>query len=135
MQLMPETGHGFAETSGLARRLSFRRAHRQRMLQHESRLNRKQLPTDLSRKANPSQPAVASPPADHPNSRKRNVQKTLLHYIENTGDTDLVFLGMFKADRFEYLSFWEWLAPSRNWSWRICTSTKRPSIRYQKRRR
>src|SRR5437868_13168923 len=78
MQLMPETGHGFAETSGLARRLSFRRARRQRMLQHESRLNRKQLPTDLSRKANPSQPAVASPPADHPNSRKRNVQKTLV---------------------------------------------------------
>jgi oxalate decarboxylase len=38
------------------------------------------------------------------------VQKTLLHYIENTGDTDLVFLEMFKADRFQDLSFSEWLA-------------------------
>ena len=28
------------------------------------------------------------------------VQKTLLHYIENTGDTDLVFLEMFKSDRY-----------------------------------
>ena len=38
------------------------------------------------------------------------MQKTLVHYIENTGDTDLVFLEMFKAGRFEYLSFSEWLA-------------------------
>jgi oxalate decarboxylase len=39
------------------------------------------------------------------------VQKTLLHYIENTGDTDLVFLEMFaKVPRFENLSFSEWLA-------------------------
>jgi oxalate decarboxylase len=39
------------------------------------------------------------------------VQKTLLHYIENTGDSDLVFLEMFgKVDRFEDLSFSEWLA-------------------------
>jgi oxalate decarboxylase len=39
------------------------------------------------------------------------VEKTLLHYIENTGDTDLVFLEMFaKVDRFEDLSFSEWLA-------------------------
>jgi len=38
------------------------------------------------------------------------VQKTLLHYIENTGDTDLVFLEMFKSDRYEDLSFSEWLA-------------------------
>ena len=34
----------------------------------------------------------------------------MLHYIENTGDTDLVFLEMFKADRFQDLSFSEWLA-------------------------
>src|SRR6266705_790642 len=33
------------------------------------------------------------------------VQKTLLHYIENTGDTDLVFLEMFKSDRFQDFSF------------------------------
>jgi oxalate decarboxylase len=38
------------------------------------------------------------------------VQKTLLHYIENTGDTDLVFLEMFKADRFQEFSFSEWLS-------------------------
>jgi oxalate decarboxylase len=39
------------------------------------------------------------------------VEKTLLHYIENTGDTDLVFLEMFaKVDRFQDLSFSEWLA-------------------------
>ena len=37
-------------------------------------------------------------------------KKSLLHYIENTGDTDLVFLEMFKADRFQDLSFSEWLA-------------------------
>jgi oxalate decarboxylase len=38
------------------------------------------------------------------------VQKTLLHYIENTGDTDLVFLEMFKSDRYQDLSFSVWLA-------------------------
>jgi oxalate decarboxylase len=39
------------------------------------------------------------------------VQKTLLHYIENTGDSDLVFLEMFgKVDRFQDLSFSQWLA-------------------------
>jgi oxalate decarboxylase len=38
------------------------------------------------------------------------VQKTLLHYIENTGDTDLVFLEMFKRNRFQEFSFSEWLA-------------------------
>jgi len=38
------------------------------------------------------------------------VQKTLLHYIQNTGDRDLVFLEMFKTDRFQEFSFSEWLA-------------------------
>jgi oxalate decarboxylase len=38
------------------------------------------------------------------------VQKTLLHYVENTGDTDLIFLEMFKADRYQEFSFSEWLA-------------------------
>src|ERR1700731_3360446 len=38
------------------------------------------------------------------------VQKTLLHNIENLGDTDLVFLEMFKSDRFQEFSFSEWLA-------------------------
>jgi oxalate decarboxylase len=38
------------------------------------------------------------------------VEKTLLHYIENTGDTDLVFLEMFKSDRYQDVSFSEWLS-------------------------
>src|SRR5437870_1223258 len=38
------------------------------------------------------------------------VQKTLLHYIENAGDTDLVFLEMFKSDPYQDFSFSEWLA-------------------------
>ena len=38
------------------------------------------------------------------------VQKTLLHYIENTGDTDLVFIEMFKNERYQDLSLSEWLA-------------------------
>jgi oxalate decarboxylase len=38
------------------------------------------------------------------------VQKTLLHYVENTGDSDLVFLEMFKASVFQEFSFSEWLA-------------------------
>jgi oxalate decarboxylase len=38
------------------------------------------------------------------------VQKTLLHYIENTGDTDLVFLEMFKSSLYQEFSFSEWLA-------------------------
>jgi oxalate decarboxylase len=38
------------------------------------------------------------------------VGKTLLHYIENTGDTDLVFLEMFKSSYYQDLSFSEWLS-------------------------
>src|SRR6202165_4429851 len=38
------------------------------------------------------------------------VEKTLLHYIENTGDTDLIFLEMFKSSFYQDLSFSEWLA-------------------------
>ncbi len=38
------------------------------------------------------------------------VQKTLLHYIENTGDKDLVFLEMFKSSLYQEFSFSEWLA-------------------------
>lgn len=37
------------------------------------------------------------------------IPKTFGHYIENTGDTDLVFLEMFKAPRFEDLSLSEWV--------------------------
>ena len=38
------------------------------------------------------------------------VNKTLPHYIENTGDSDLVFLEMFRADRFEDLSLSDWMS-------------------------
>jgi oxalate decarboxylase len=37
------------------------------------------------------------------------VQQTLPHYIENTGDTDLVFLEMFKSSAYQDLSLSEWL--------------------------
>jgi oxalate decarboxylase len=32
------------------------------------------------------------------------------HYIENTGDADLVFLEMFKSDHYEDISLAEWMA-------------------------
>jgi oxalate decarboxylase len=38
------------------------------------------------------------------------VEKTLGHYVENTGDTDLVFLEMFKAGAYQDFSLSEWLA-------------------------
>jgi oxalate decarboxylase len=37
------------------------------------------------------------------------VQQTLGHYIENTGDSDLRFLEMFKASQYQDLSLSEWL--------------------------
>jgi oxalate decarboxylase len=38
------------------------------------------------------------------------VQKTLLHYVENTGNSDLIFIEMFKSPRYQEFSFSEWLA-------------------------
>ena len=38
------------------------------------------------------------------------VPHTFGHYIENTGDTDLIFLEMFKADRYHDLSLSDWLS-------------------------
>jgi oxalate decarboxylase len=38
------------------------------------------------------------------------VENTLLHYIENTGDKDLIFLEMFKSSYYQDLSLSEWLA-------------------------
>ncbi len=38
-----------------------------------------------------------------------NIPKTLGHYIENTGNTDLVFLEMFKSTRFQDLSLSDWV--------------------------
>ena len=39
------------------------------------------------------------------------VQKTLPHYVENTGDTDLKFLEMFKSSSYQDLALSEWLTP------------------------
>jgi oxalate decarboxylase len=43
------------------------------------------------------------------------IDKTVPHYIENTGDTDLVFIEMFPTPYYEDISLAEWLAhtPSR----------------------
>jgi oxalate decarboxylase len=38
------------------------------------------------------------------------VLKTLPHYIENTGNTDLKFLEMFKSSYYQDLSLSEWLS-------------------------
>ena len=38
------------------------------------------------------------------------VQKTLPHYIENTGDTDLTFLEMFKSRSYQDISLSEWIS-------------------------
>jgi oxalate decarboxylase len=38
------------------------------------------------------------------------IQKTLPHYVENTGNTDLKFLEMFKSSFYQDLSLNEWLA-------------------------
>jgi oxalate decarboxylase len=40
------------------------------------------------------------------------VKKALGHYVENTGDTDLVYMEVFKADRFEEVGLSNWLAHS-----------------------
>jgi oxalate decarboxylase len=40
------------------------------------------------------------------------VKKALGHYVENTGDTDLVYTEVFRADRFEEVSLSDWLAHS-----------------------
>jgi oxalate decarboxylase len=37
------------------------------------------------------------------------IPQTLGHYIENTGDTDLVFLEMFKAPHYRDISFNDWI--------------------------
>jgi oxalate decarboxylase len=38
------------------------------------------------------------------------VEKTLPHYIENTGNEELRYLEVFRAPQFEDLSFSEWLS-------------------------
>ncbi|POM18162.1 Oxalate decarboxylase OxdD [Burkholderia cepacia] len=38
------------------------------------------------------------------------VKKSLGHYVQNTGNTDLVFLEIFKTDRYAEVSLSDWLA-------------------------
>jgi oxalate decarboxylase len=38
------------------------------------------------------------------------VKKSLGHYVQNTGDTDLVFLELFKSDHYAEVSLSEWLS-------------------------
>jgi oxalate decarboxylase len=38
------------------------------------------------------------------------VKKSLGHYVENVGDTDLVFMEIFKHERFQEVSLTQWLA-------------------------
>jgi oxalate decarboxylase len=40
------------------------------------------------------------------------VKKSLGHYVENTGDTDLVMLGLFKGERYAEVSLSDWLTHS-----------------------
>jgi oxalate decarboxylase len=40
------------------------------------------------------------------------VKKAFGHYVENIGDTDLVYMEVFRADRFEEVSLSDWLAHS-----------------------
>jgi oxalate decarboxylase len=42
------------------------------------------------------------------------VRKSLGHYIENTGRTDLVFMEIFKADRYDAVPAPAWLAHTRS---------------------
>ena len=41
------------------------------------------------------------------------VKKALGHYVENTGSTDLVYMEVFRADRFQEVSLSDWPAHSR----------------------
>ena len=38
------------------------------------------------------------------------VPRTFGHYVENTGSTDLIFIEMFRAPRFEDLSLSDWIS-------------------------
>ena len=38
------------------------------------------------------------------------IQQSLPHYIENTGDTDLMFLEIFKSDHYEDISLLDWVS-------------------------
>jgi oxalate decarboxylase len=40
------------------------------------------------------------------------VKKAFGHYVENTGDTDVVYMEVFRADRFEEIGLSDWLAHS-----------------------
>jgi len=41
------------------------------------------------------------------------VKKNLGHYVENVGDTDLQFVGVFRAPRYERFHYLDWLTHTR----------------------
>jgi oxalate decarboxylase len=64
------------------------------------------------------------------------VQKTLPHYVANTGEEDLRFLEVFRSARFEDLSLSEWLAHTPpQWLWLTSILTKRPTTEFRARNR
>jgi len=55
------------------------------------------------------------------------VRRNLGHYVENVGDTDLQFIGVFKASRYEEVSLSNWLThPHHHSSPSIRMSTRQP---------
>jgi oxalate decarboxylase len=47
------------------------------------------------------------------------IERSMPHYIENLGDMDLVFLGVFPTPEYQGISVAEWLAHTPS---RLCTS-------------
>jgi oxalate decarboxylase len=45
-------------------------------------------------------------------SKCNRIKKAFGHYLENTGNTDLVYMEVFRADRFEEVLLSDWLAHS-----------------------
>ena len=41
------------------------------------------------------------------------VKRNLGHYVENVGDTDLQFVGVFRASRYQEFSLADWLTHTR----------------------
>jgi Cupin len=56
------------------------------------------------------------------------VKKALGHFLENTGNTDLVYMGVFRAERFEEVSLSDWLVAQSNRHG--CRDAKPRSVRH-----
>jgi oxalate decarboxylase/phosphoglucose isomerase-like protein (cupin superfamily) len=49
----------------------------------------------------------------HPNADVGLVRRNLGHYVENTGDDDLIFIETFGSDHYEEVSLANWLSHLR----------------------